>query len=148
MHATCMYSLLTVCFYLVSLQLSLVSLVSSALCSLLSLNLFISVCFIYFLFPVSFRLFEIKPSLQDMFSFKSQDLTNNELLEKHAVSVMETIDTALNLIKENEIETLVSTLIELGIAHSMNKVTPKHFAVRIFAISPIHNCMVCMSTNQ
>ena len=77
-----------------------------------------------------------------MFSFKNQDLTNNELLENHAVSVMETIDTVVNLVKENEIETLTSQLVELGIGHSINKVTPKHFAVRIFAISPIHKCII------
>ena len=104
---------------------------------------------IYFLFLIipSFfcfflRLFEINPSLQDMFSFKNQDLTNNELLENHAVSLMETIDTVVNLVKENEIETLTSQLVELGIGHSINKVTPKHFAVRIFAILPIRKCII------
>lgn len=43
---------------------------------------------------------------------------------------METIDTAIGLIKDNDVQTLVSVLVDLGVAHGMRSVKPEDFAVR------------------
>ena len=43
---------------------------------------------------------------------------------------METIDTAIGLIKDNDINTLVPVLVDLGAAHTMRSVKPEDFAVR------------------
>lgn len=76
------------------------------------------------------RLFDIQPSLQSLFPFKNQELNdNNEVLRKHALLVMETVDAAIELLKDGKLDSLVTTLIDLGVVHSMNNVKPEHFAV-------------------
>lgn len=78
------------------------------------------------------RLFEIQPELVNLFPFKDDALTDdNESLNKHALSVMETIDAAVHLLLDGDIPSLVDTLVELGISHGMNSVKPEHFAVSL-----------------
>ena len=46
--------------------------------------------------------------MKDLFAFRDQEITDqNEIVRKHALTVMETIDTAIELLKDNaDIETL------------------------------------------
>ena len=75
-----------------------------------------------------YRLFEINPSLQDLFSFKGQRLCDeNEGLRKHALDVMKTVDVAVNSL--DDIPALQETLVELGMTHSFKSVKTTHFAV-------------------
>ena len=75
-----------------------------------------------------YRLFEISPHLQDLFSFKGQELTDeNEGLRKHALDVMKTVDFAINSL--DDIPALQDTLVELGMTHSFKSVKTTHFAV-------------------
>ena len=76
-------------------------------------------------------MFEIAPHLKALFPFKDEALSEeNELLKKHALQVMQTVDSAVTLLLSGDIKTLQETLIDLGVVHNLNNVKPEHFAVR------------------
>ena len=80
------------------------------------------------LYFCSYRLFEIAPQLQDLFPFKGEELeSDNASLKKHAIQVMESIDSAIGMLDNPE--ELKETLIGLGIVHHMNDVQLDSFAV-------------------
>ena len=76
-----------------------------------------------------FKLFELAPYLQALFPFAEEELSeNSESFQKHALQVMETVDTAVTLILANDISTLEGALIDLGMVHNFKNVKPEHFA--------------------
>ena len=76
------------------------------------------------------RLFEIDPQLVELFPFRDEEISiNNEGMRKHGLGVMETIDAAITMVLEGNIEELVCTLTELGMVHSIHNVDPQHFGV-------------------
>lgn len=83
--------------------------------------------------PFSFciyRLFEISPTLYQLFPFKDEEISeNNTGLAKHALQVMETIDVAIKMLSNGELEKLKETLEDLGAAHSFRSVKSEHFQV-------------------
>lgn len=79
------------------------------------------------------RLFEIAPELQDLFPFKDEELSSdNAMLKKHAVQVMESIDAAIGMLDDPD--ELQETLIGLGIVHNMSNVKVDSFAVSFVSI--------------
>ena len=65
-----------------------------------------------------------------MFPFGDDGFSEeNEKLRKHALDVMTTVDTAIGLVVDGDLETLIDTLMELGMAHHFKSVTPKEFEV-------------------
>ena len=73
-------------------------------------------------------MFEIAPELQELFSFKQEDLTpSNERLKKHAVQVMESVGMAIEIIDDQS--QMEEVLLELGIVHHMKGVKINTFAV-------------------
>lgn len=89
----------------------------------------------------NYRLFEIAPDLLQLFPFKGAAVTpDNELLKKHGVQVMESIDAAIGML--NNPEELKETLIDLGIVHHMKDVKVESFAVSI----KINSVCVCAGT--
>ena len=82
------------------------------------------------LLQLIFRLFELAPYLQALFPFADEELSeSSETFQKHALQVMETVDTAVTLILANDISTLEGALIDLGMVHNFKNVKPEHFAV-------------------
>ena len=70
---------------------------------------------------------------------------DNELLKKHGVQVMESIDAAIGMLDNPE--ELKETLIDLGIVHHMKDVKVESFAVSIKLCVCAHWCVhigVCM----
>ena len=93
------------------------------------------------------RLFEIDPNLQDLFPFRGEVLTSEtEGMKKHALGVMQTIDTAITMVLEGKIVELVAVLQELGTVHSFHNVEPQHFAVSytIMSVSNISPKTMCI----
>lgn len=73
-------------------------------------------------------MFEIAPDLKKLFPFKDQELSDdNELLKKHAIQVMESIDLAIGMLDTPD--ELKETLITLGIVHNMKSVQLESFGV-------------------
>lgn len=66
---------------------------------------------------------------------------DNELLKKHGVQVMESIDAAIGMLDNPE--ELKETLIDLGIVHHMKDVKVESFAVSIKLCVCVH-IGVCM----
>ena len=64
--------------------------------------------------------------------------SDNELLKKHGVQVMESIDAAIGMLDNPE--DLKETLIDLGIVHHMKDVKVESFAVSI----KIKSACVCV----
>lgn len=73
------------------------------------------------------KLFEIAPELQKLFPFDGEAVTaDNELLKRHGIQVMESIDAAIGMLDNPE--ELKETLIDLGIVHHMKDVQVDSFA--------------------
>ncbi len=76
----------------------------------------------------SYRLFEIAPHLQDLFSFQGEELNeSNEKLKQHAVQVMSSVGAAIDIIEDEE--SLEDVLTGLGIVHHMKSVKVDSFGV-------------------
>lgn len=90
------------------------------------------------------RLFEICPEVLQLFPFADEPVINSETegLVKHGLDVMGVIDSALSMVVNMEIDKLVDFLVELGLAHSLRNVEPKHFAVS-YSYS-----MICSTTES
>ena len=90
---------------------------------------------------VYFRLFEIAPELQKLFPFDGEAVTaDNELLKRHGIQVMESIDAAIGMLDNPE--ELKETLIDLGIVHHMKDVQVDSFAVstKLCVCVCVHAC--------
>lgn len=101
-----------------------------------------------------YRLFEIAPELEKLFSFA--EMTTEDKKQKqlqHGMQVMESIGAAIEMLDDPE--TLKETLLGLGIMHNMKDVQVNSFAVsssiemlirymRAFAISSKSVMYVCM----
>lgn len=67
------------------------------------------------------RIFEINPDATDFFHFASSgsgdDIYKNELFHRHADAVISTVTAAVDLLKSDDMETLVTVLQDLGARH-------------------------------
>ena len=103
--------------------------VISTLLSLTCMSIFLdNIVRLSIFIVVYFRLFEIAPELQKLFPFDGEAVTaDNELLKRHGIQVMESIDAAIGMLDNPE--ELKETLIDLGIVHHMKDVQVDSFAV-------------------
>ena len=53
-------------------------------------------------------------------------------MQKHALDVMSTVDAAIGMMIGSEMQALVDTLTELGMAHHYKSVTPNDFEVFLY----------------
>lgn len=66
----------------------------------------------------------------ELFPFDAAD-PSLEGFRKHALDVMETVDKAIEMLVDGDIEELKDTLVELGIVHNMKNVQVESFAVSL-----------------
>lgn len=77
---------------------------------------------------IAFRLFQIAPNLIDLFPFKNQS-NKDEGMKTHGLQVMNSIDGAITLLGNKDLQELEDNLTELGIVHNMKQVQLGSFAV-------------------
>jgi hemoglobin-like flavoprotein len=79
------------------------------------------------------RVFELNPDATDLFSFaKGYKATDDEMYKdvkfvRHATGVVATVTAAVNLLKDGDMDTLVSVLKDLGAKHAKFNLVEAHF---------------------
>ena len=100
------------------------------------------------------RLFETHPEVKPLFSFFKEDSEvsgDNAGMRKHGLTVMETVNVAVEHIRNSTLGELAGDLFDLGVVHHTLQVNiaEQHFAVSVRSIVPapvphmqysIHTC--------
>lgn len=108
------------------------------------------------------RLFETHPEVKPLFSFfkENSDISgDNPGVRKHALTVMETVNVAVEHIRNSTLGELTEDLFDVGVAHHTLQVNiaEQHFAVSVHArpqdpslptvrIHYTYNCWKCIDT--
>lgn len=84
------------------------------------------------------RLFETHPEVKPLFSFfkeNSEVSGDNQGMRKHGLTVMETVNVAVEHIRKSTLAELAEDLFDVGVAHHTLQINiaEQHFAVSVHA---------------